>query len=208
MLHLLNHPLIDMKINMMRDEKTNSKDFRTLLDEISSLMTYEIYKDLKTITLEEKIKTPTGIYVNKLKLEYDLVLVPILRAGIGMSNGVISMLPTAKIGHIGLYRDEKSLKPVEYFSKLPKVNNPLVLVCDPMIATGGSAINAISLLKEKGFKNIRMMALVGAPIGVNLLLEAHPDIELYLCSLDEKLNNEGYILPGLGDAGDRIFGTM
>lgn len=208
MLHLIKHPLIQMKLNKMRDENTQTKDFRTLLDEISSLMTYEIYKDLKIIELDKKIKTPTGSEVNKLKLEYDLVVVPILRAGIGMSDGVINMLPTAKIGHIGLYRNEKTLKPVSYFAKFPKINNPLVLVCDPMIATGQSASDAISLLKKRGYKNIRMLALVGAPIGVNYLLSKHKDIELYLCSMDKELNNKGYIIPGLGDAGDRIFGTL
>lgn len=208
MLHLINHPLIRMKLNKMRDEKTNSKDFRTLLDEIASLMTYEVYKDLKVIPSGKRVKTPTGVEIDKLKLEYNLIVVPILRAGIGMSNGVINMLPTARIGHIGLYRDEKTLKPVEYFCKLPKVENPLVLVCDPMLATGGSAIDAISLIKKRGYKNIRMLALVGAPEGVEALLKAHSDVELYLCAMDEKLNESGYILPGLGDAGDRIFGTI
>ncbi len=208
MLHLVNHPLITMKLNKMRDENTNTKDFRTLLDEIASLMTYEVYKDLKVVPTGEKIKTPTGSVIDKLHLEYSLIVCPILRAGIGMSNGVISMLPTAKIGHIGLYRDEKTLKPVEYFCKLPNVENPLVLVCDPMLATGGSSSDAISILKKKGFKNIRLLCLVGAPEGVKKVLEDHPDVEIYLCALDEKLNEKGYIIPGLGDAGDRIFGTF
>lgn len=197
-----------MKLNNMRDERTNSKDFRTLLDEIASLMTYEVYKDLKVVPAGKEITTPTGAKIDKLKLEYNLIVVPILRAGIGMSNGVINMLPTAKIGHIGLYRDEKTLKPIEYFCKLPKVDNPLVLVCDPMVATGGSAIDAITMIKKRGYKNIRMLALVGAPEGVETLLKAHPDVDLYLCALDERLNESGYILPGLGDAGDRIFGTI
>ncbi len=208
MLHLVDHPLITMKLNKMRDENTNTKDFRTLLDEIASLMTYEVYKDLKVVPTGEKIKTPTGSVIDKLHLEYSLIVCPILRAGIGMSNGVISMLPTAKIGHIGLYRDEKTLKPVEYFCKLPNVENPLVLVCDPMLATGGSSSDAISILKKKGFKNIRLLCLVGAPEGVKKVLEDHPDVEIYLCALDEKLNEKGYIIPGLGDAGDRIFGTF
>ena len=208
MLHLVNHPLINMKLNKMRDKRTNSKDFRTLLDEIASLMTYEVYKDLKVVSNGEKIETPTGAIIEKLHLEYSLVVVPILRAGIGMSNGVISMLPTAKIGHIGLYRDEKTLKPIEYFCKLPKVDNPLVLVCDPMLATGGSSSDAITILKNKGYKNIRLLCLVGAPEGVEKVTKDHPDVDIYLCALDEKLNENGYIIPGLGDAGDRIFGTL
>lgn len=207
MLHLVNHPLINMKLNKMRDKNTKTKDFRTLLDEIASLMTYEVYKDLKVIKTGKTIETPTGVVVDKLKLEYDLIVCPILRAGIGMSNGVINMLPTARIGHIGLYRDEKTLKPVEYFCKLPKVDNPLVLICDPMLATGGSASDAISILKKRGYNNIRLLCLVGAPEGVKKIEEEHPDVDIYLCSLDEKLNEKGYIIPGLGDAGDRIFGT-
>lgn len=206
-LHLVNHPLITLKLNKMRDENTNTKDFRTLLDEIASLMTYEVYKDLKVVPSGKKIKTPTGCEIDKLKLEYNLIVVPILRAGIGMSNGVINMLPSARIGHIGLYRDEKTLKPVEYFCKIPKVENPLVLVCDPMLATGGSASDAISMLKEKGYNNIRLLCLVGAPEGVTKVLHDHPEVDIYLCALDEKLNEKGYIEPGLGDAGDRIFGT-
>ena len=207
MLHLVNHPLINMKLNKMRDKNTKTKDFRTLLDEIASLMTYEVYKDLKVIKTGKTIETPTGVVVDKLKLEYDLIVCPILRAGIGMSNGVINMLPTARIGHIGLYRDEKTLKPVEYFCKLPKVDNPLVLICDPMLATGGSASDAISILKKRGYSNIRLLCLVGAPEGVKKIEEEHPDVDIYLCALDEKLNEKGYIIPGLGDAGDRIFGT-
>ena len=208
MLHIVNHPLITMKLNMMRDQKTSSKDFRTLLDEISSLMTYEVFKDLKLHATGEKINTPTGCEIDKLRLDYNIVIVPILRAGIGMSNGVVNMLPTARIGHIGLYRDEKTLKPVEYFCKLPKVENPLLLVCDPMLATGGSATDAITMIKAKGYKNIRLMCLVGAPEGAKKVEEVHPDVDIYLASLDEKLNEKGYILPGLGDAGDRIFGTL
>lgn len=208
MLHVVDHPLIKMKLNKMRDEKTNSKDFRTLLDEISSLMTFEVFKDIELEASGRKIKTPTGCEIDKLKLKNNIVIVPILRAGIGMSNGVVNMLPTAKIGHIGLYRDEKTLKPVEYFCKMPNVENPLVLVCDPMLATGGSAIDAITMLKKRGFTNIRLLCLVGAPEGVKALEKAHSDVDLYLASLDEKLNENGYIIPGLGDAGDRIFGTL
>ncbi len=208
MLHIVKHPLIETKLNMMRDKNTSCKDFRNLLDEISSLMTYEVFKDVELVSLNEKIETPTGCVVDKVKLAYDPVIVPILRAGIGMSQGVCNMLPAAKIGHIGLYRDEKTLKPVEYFCKLPNVNNPLVVLCDPMLATGGSASDAISMLKKKGFKNIRLLCLVGAPEGVKKVQELHPEVEIFLASLDEKLNEKGYIVPGLGDAGDRIFGTL
>lgn len=207
MLHVVNHPLITMKLNLMRDEKTNSRDFRTLLDEISSLMTYDIFKDLHLVKCGT-IKTPTGCEIDKLHLEYNIIVVPILRAGMGMSNGVINMLPNARIGHIGLYRNEETLEPVEYFFKMPKVENPLVLLCDPMVATGGSAIDAISNLKSKGFNNIRFLALVGAPVGVEKIMKAHPDVDIYIAAMDEKLNDKGYILPGLGDAGDRIFGTL
>ena len=207
MLHVCNHPLIELKLNKMRDENTNCKDFRTLLDEISSLMTYEVFKDLELFEGED-IKTPTGSKVPSLHLKYDLVVAPILRAGIGMSNGVINMLPTARIGHIGMYRNEETLEPIEYFFKMPKVDNPLVLLCDPMIATGGSALDAIRALKKKGYKNIRMLALVGAPEGVKKILQEEPDVDIYIASMDEKLNDKGYILPGLGDAGDRIFGTL
>ena len=208
MLHLIDHPLITMKLNKMRDRNTNSKDFRTLLDEISSLMTYEVFKDLKLHKTNKKYVTPFGDEVDKLDIDYDIVICPILRAGIGMSNGVVNMLPTAKVGHIGLYRDEKTLQPVEYFCKLPKVDNPLILVCDPMLATGGSATDAITLIKNKGLKNIRLLALVGAQQGIDKVLSAHPDVEIYLAALDPVLNDKGYIEPGLGDAGDRIFGTL
>lgn len=207
MLHIVDHPLIKMKLNKMRDETTSSRDFRTLLDEISSLMTYEVFKDLKLYE-EGEIKSPTGHVVKKLHLENNIIVTPILRAGMGMSNGVINMLPTAKIGHIGLYRDETTLQPVEYFCKMPKVSNPLVLLCDPMIATGGSAVDAISNLKSKGYNNIRMLALVGAPVGIEKIHKAHPDVDIYIASLDKELNEHGYIIPGLGDAGDRIFGTL
>lgn len=207
MLHVVKHPLIEMKLNMMRDERTKSKDFRQLLDEISSLMTYEVFKDLK-VHANGKIKTPTGCEIDSIRLDKDLVIVPILRAGIGMSNGVVNMLPNAKIGHIGLYRDEKTLKPVEYFCKLPHVKNPLVLLCDPMVATGGSASDAISQLEKRGYKDIRLLCLVGVKEGIDKILKEHPNTEIYIASVDEKLNDKGYILPGLGDAGDRIFGTL
>lgn len=208
MLHVINHPIITMKLNTMRDEKTKSKDFRTILKEIASLMTYEIFKDLPLVPTGKQIKTPTGAFVDELTVKYNIIIVPILRAGIGMSDGVIDMLPTAKIGHIGLYRDEKTLEPVEYYCKLPKIENPLVLVCDPMLATGGSASDAIKLIKARGYTNIRLLNLVGAPEGIKKIEEDHPDVEIYIASVDEKLNDKGYIIPGLGDCGDRIFGTL
>lgn len=208
MLHIVDNPLIAVKLNYMRDERTNSKDFRTLLDEISSLMTLEVFRDLKAVPTGEKIKTPTGVEIDKLHLNYNIVVVPILRAGIGMSNGVINMLPTARIGHIGMYRNEETLQPVEYFCKLPKVDNPLILICDPMLATGGSAIDAIEAMKTRGYKNIRLLNLVAAPEGIKVVQEKHPDVDIYIASLDDRINEKGYILPGLGDAGDRIFGTL
>lgn len=207
MLHVVNHPLINTKLSIMRDKNVKPYQFKLLLDEISSLMTYEVFKDLKTKKSVE-IETPTRCKINRIELQKDIIIVPILRAGIGMSNGVEKMLPTARVGHIGLYRDEKTLKPVEYYCKMPKVKNPLVLICDPMLATGGSASDAISMLKEKGFKDIRLLCLVGVKQGINKVLKDHPDTEIYLASVDKKLNEHGYILPGLGDAGDRIFGTL
>lgn len=207
MLHVVHHPLIDTKLSMMRDINTNHKEFRQLLDEISSLMTYEVFKDLQTKTTY-KIDTPTGVQIDNVRLAKHIILVPILRAGLGMSNGVLNMLPKARIGHIGLYRNEETLEPVEYFCKMPTVPNPLVLLCDPMLATGGSAAAAITMLKKRGFQDIRLLCLVGVQEGVDKVLKEHPETEIYLCSLDEKLNEKGYILPGLGDAGDRIFGTL
>lgn len=207
MLHVVTHPLIETKLNIMRNEETSCRDFRQILDEIASLMTFEVFKDLRTHS-SGSIKTPTGCIIDNVKLDKDLIIVPILRAGIGMSNGVVNMLPNAKIGHIGIYRDEKTLQPVEYFCKMPNVDNPLVLLCDPMLATGGSASAAITLLKKRGFKEIRLLCLVGVQVGIDRILKEHPDVEIYICSVDKELNSKGYILPGLGDAGDRIFGTL
>ena len=206
MLHVVTHPLIETKLNIMRNEETSCRDFRQI-DEIASLMTFEVFKDLRTHS-SGSIKTPTGCIIDNVKLDKDLIIVPILRAGIGMSNGVVNMLPNAKIGHIGIYRDEKTLQPVEYFCKMPNVDNPLVLLCDPMLATGGSASAAITLLKKRGFKEIRLLCLVGVQVGIDRILKEHPDVEIYICSVDKELNSKGYILPGLGDAGDRIFGTL
>lgn len=207
MLTICKHPLISVKLSILRDERTKSKEFRESLDEIASLMTYEVFKDVEAIESEETIHTPTGVTLPKVKLSHKIILAPILRAGIGMVDGVRNMIPTCRIGHIGMYRNEETLEPVEYYFKLPVVENPLVVVVDPMLATGGSAIAAISAIKKRGYKNIRLMCLVGAPEGVKAVNEAYPDVPIFLAALDEKLNEKGYILPGLGDAGDRIFGT-
>ena len=207
MLTICKHPLIDVKLSIMRDAKTKSKEFRESLDEIGSLMTYEVFKDLEVVDSDDKMLLPTGVILRKRKLVNKIIVVPILRAGLGMVDGVKNMIPTAKVGHIGLERDEETLKPREYYFKLPQVENPLVLIVDPMLATGGSAAAAISAVKERGYTNIRLMCLVGVPQGVEYVQNLHPDVDIYLASLDEKLNDKGYILPGLGDAGDRIFGT-
>ena len=207
MLTIVKHPLIETKLSILRDEETKTKEFRESLDEIASLMCFEVCKDLKTYESDQKFKTPTGVELNRIKLENKIVLAPILRAGIGMVDGIKKMLPTARIGHIGLYRDEKTLKPHEYYFKLPVVNNPLVLVVDPMLATGGSALAAIDAIRKRGYNNIRLMCLVGTPEGVKTIEDKYPDLPIYLAALDERLNKNGYIIPGLGDAGDRIFGT-
>ena len=207
MLTIVKHPLIDVKLSIMRDENTKSKEFRENLDEIGSLMTFEVFKDVETYDSDVKIKTPTGAVLPKKKLSQKIILSPILRAGIGMVDGVRNMIPTARIGHIGMFRDEETLEPHEYYFKLPVVENPLVVIVDPMLATGGSAIAAINAVKKRGYKNIRLMCLVGVPKGVKAVEKAHPDVHIYLAALDDHLNDVGYILPGLGDAGDRIFGT-
>jgi len=205
MLHVLNHPLITHKLTQMRDEKTGTKDFRQNLDEIAGLMAYEITRDmpLKDVV----IRTPLEEMKTQV-LAKDIVLVPILRAGLGMVDGIRALIPTAKVGHIGLYRDEETLEPHEYFAKFPSnLSEAEVMVLDPMLATGGSAEAAIELVKKRGAKSIRLVCLVGAPEGVARIEKEHPGIDIYLAALDEKLNEVGYIVPGLGDAGDRIFGT-
>ena len=203
---VFNHPLITHKLALMRNEKTGHKEFRENLDEIASLMAYEISRDFATKDID--VQTPMGICHTK-ELATEVVLVPILRAGMGLVDGILNLIPTAKVGFIGLYRDEKTLEPVEYFAKFPKkdLEEGVVLVLDPMLATGGSAIAAVNKIKARGAKNIKMICLVGAPEGVKAFEEAHPDVELYLAALDDHLNEIGYIVPGLGDAGDRIFGT-
>ncbi len=207
MVKVVDHPLIQVKLNIMRDERTKSKEFRENLDEIASLMCFEVFRDLKVHEEKETITTPTGAVLPKLKLDYKIILAPILRAGIGMVDGVRNMIPTARIGHIGMYRDEETMIPHEYYFKLPVVDNPLVVICDPMLATGGSACAAISAVKQRGYKNIRLMCLVGVQEGIDAVTKAHPDVDIYIAAVDEKLNEKCYILPGLGDAGDRIFGT-
>jgi len=205
MITVLHHPLITHKLAQMRKESTGTKDFRQNLDEIAGLMAFEITRDLPLQSIE--IQTPVALcYTHELAKE--IVLVPILRAGLGMVNGIRDLIPTAKVGHIGLYRDEETLEPHEYFAKFPSnMPDSVVMVLDPMLATGGSASAAITLLKKRGAKSIKLVCLVGAPEGVKRIEEDHPDVDVYLAALDEKLNEKGYIVPGLGDAGDRIFGT-
>lgn len=205
MITVLHHPLITHKLTQMRKDSTGTKDFRQNLDEIAGLMAFEISRDLPLLDID--IITPVGPCRTQ-ELAKDIVLVPILRAGLGMVNGIRDLIPTAKVGHIGLYRDEETLEPHEYFAKFPS-NMPeaVVMVLDPMLATGGSASAAITLLKKRGAKAIKLVCLVGAPEGVKRIEQDHPDVDVYLAALDEKLNSKGYIVPGLGDAGDRIFGT-
>ena len=201
---VLNHPLITHKLAIMRNKVTGHKDFRENLDEIAYLMAYEVCRDLPTRDIT--IETPVGVCQTQ-EIAKEVVLVPILRAGMGLINGILELIPTARVGFVGLYRSTKTLQPVEYFAKFPELENSVVLVLDPMLATGGSAIAAVQKVKERGAKNIKMVCLVGAPEGVKAFEEAHPDVDLYLAALDDHLNDHGYIVPGLGDAGDRIYGT-
>ena len=204
---IFDHPLIRHKIAILRDERTSMKEFRELVEEITTLMTYEALKEgVPTTTVE--VQTPLEKCSQEIVKDNAVAIVPILRAGLGMVNGVHVLFPLAKVGHIGMYRDEETLQPQTYYCKLPQgIENKLVLVVDPMLATGGSAIDAINLLKERGCKHIKFMAIIGAPEGVSALAEAHPDVDIYVSTLDRCLNEHGYILPGLGDAGDRLFGT-
>lgn len=205
-LHIVNHPLIQHKLTNMRRKETGSKDFRELLDEIALLMGYEVTRDLPLEDVE--IETPVSKMIGKTISGKKLAVVPILRAGLGMMDGILELVPVAKVGFIGLYRDPESHEPVEYYCKLPEdIDKRIVIVVDPMLATGGSSRDAITMLKKYGCTNIRLMCLVGAPEGVKVVQEAHPDVDIYLASLDEKLDEHKYIIPGLGDAGDRIFGT-
>lgn len=206
--NVIDHPLIQHKLTMMRKKTTGTKDFRELLEEISMLMTYEITRDFPLKDVE--IETPVSKCVGKeLADTRKICVVPILRAGLGLQSGVVNMIPAAKIGHIGLYRDPETLKPVEYYCKMPSdIAERTMLVVDPMLATGGSAAAAITMLKEKGAKKLILMCLVAAPEGVKVINDEHPDVPVYVAAVDEKLNEHGYIVPGLGDAGDRIFGTL
>ena len=204
---IFDHPLIRHKIAILRDERTSTKEFRELVEEITTLMTYECLKD-GVPTIEIDVKTPLEVCKQRVVKDNAVAIVPILRAGLGMVNGIHVLFPLAKVGHIGMYRDEETLQPQSYYCKLPEgIEDKFVLVVDPMLATGGSACDAIQLLKDKGCKDIRFMAIIGAPEGISKVAEAHPDVKIYVSTLDRCLNEHGYILPGLGDAGDRLFGT-
>ena len=205
-LHVMDHPLIKHKINYIRRQEVGSNEFRQIVSEIASLMCYEATRDLKMQDVE--ITTPICKMVGQELAGKKLAIVPILRAGLGMVDGMLQMIPAAKVGHIGMYRNEETLQPVEYFCKLPAdCGEREVFVVDPMLATGGSLVAAVEQLKAKGVKHMRAICIIGAPEGVKVFQEAHPDVDLYLGQLDEHLNENGYIVPGLGDAGDRIFGT-
>ncbi len=205
MLNVLKHPLLTHKLTLLRRKDTDTKEFRETLEEIAGLMAYEITRDLpvKDITIE----TPLGSCKTQ-ELAMDVVLVPILRAGLGMVDGISNLIPTARIGHIGMYRDHVTLQPMTYYAKFPdNLSNAIVMVLDPMLATGGSSTDAIQVLKNNGAKIIKLVCVVGAPQGVKRIMDDHPDVQIFLAGLDERLNSSGYIMPGLGDAGDRLFGT-
>lgn len=205
-IHVFDHPLIQHKLSMIRDKNTGTKEFRELVDEIASLMAFEATRDLP---LEEvTVETPVATAKAKVIAGKKLGLIPILRAGLGMVDGILKLIPAAKVGHIGLYRDPETLKPVEYYVKLPSdVEEREFIVLDPMLATGGSAVAAITSLKNRGAKHIKLMCVIAAPEGVEAVQKEHPDVDIFIAGLDEKLNDHGYIVPGLGDAGDRLFGT-
>lgn len=204
--HILDHPLIRHKLAIIRDKNTNTKQFREIIGELATLMAYESFKDVPTQEIE--VETPLEKTTQVVVKENSIAIVPILRAGLGMVDGILTLFPAAKVGHIGLYRDEETLEPQEYYCKLPtNIENKVVMVVDPMLATGGSACDAINLLKKRGCKKIKLMSIIAAPTGVEKVAEAHPDVQIYVSTLDRCLNENGYILPGLGDAGDRIFGT-
>lgn len=206
MVHVLDHPLLQHKLSILRDENTGVKDFREIVSEVATLMCYEATRDLP---LEEvEIQTPVAKAVTKQIAGKKLAIVPILRAGLGMVEGILTLIPSAKVGHIGLFRDPETLKPVKYYCKMPTdIAERDVIILDPMLATGGSASAAIDFVKEYGVKHIKLMNIIAAPEGIRRVREDHPDVEIYVAAVDEKLNDHGYIVPGLGDAGDRIFGT-
>ena len=204
--HILDHPLIRHKLAIIRDKNTNTKQFREIISELATLMAYESFKDVPTKKII--VETPLETVEQTVVRENSIAIVPILRAGLGMVDGILSLFPAAKVGHIGLYRDEETFEPKEYYCKLPVgIEEKVVMVVDPMLATGGSACDAITMLKKRGCKKIKLMSIIGAPEGVSKVAEAHPDVEIYVSTLDRCLNEHCYILPGLGDAGDRIFGT-
>ena len=204
--HVLDHPLIQHKLAILRNKETPVKEFRELINEISGLMCYEATRNLPL--MEVDVETPIAVAKCKMLAGKKLAIVPVLRAGLGMVDSLVDLIPNAKIGHIGLYRDPETHMPVEYYCKLPEdIENRVTFVVDPMLATGGSAVAAIDFLKKHGCKNIIMMNIIGCPEGIKAVTEAHPDVDIYIASIDEKLNDHAYIVPGLGDAGDRIFGT-
>jgi uracil phosphoribosyltransferase len=204
--HVLNHPLIQHKLSLIRDERTGSKEFRELVEEVAMLMAYEVTRDFALQEIE--VKTPVASAKTMVLAGRKVGLVPILRAGLGMVDGMLRLIPAAKVGHVGLYRDPETLLPVEYYCKLPSdIAERDLIVIDPMLATGGSASAAITFLKDRGAKNIKLMCLIAAPEGVLAVQNAHPDVDIFLAAVDERLNEHGYIVPGLGDAGDRLFGT-
>ena len=205
-LHIMDHPLVHHKLAVLRNKETPVKEFRELVNEIAGLMCYEATRDLPLMDVE--VETPVATAKCKMLAGKKLAIVPILRAGLGMVDALVDLIPSAKIGHIGLYRDPETHEPVEYYCKLPEdIGNRVTFVVDPMLATGGSAVAAIDFLKKHGCRNIIMMNIIGCPEGIKRVQEAHPDVEMYLAACDEKLNDHAYIVPGLGDAGDRIFGT-
>ena len=204
--HVVDHPLIQHKLTLMRQKDCGTKDFRQLLEEISTLMAYEVTRELPLEEIE--IETPITKFKSKIIAGKKLGVVPILRAGLGMVDGIVNLVPTAKVGHIGLYRDPETHLPVEYYCKLPTdIDERDLIVVDPMLATGGSSVAAIDFIKQRGCKSITLMCLVGCPEGVKAVQDAHPDVDIYIAAIDEKLNENKYIVPGLGDAGDRLFGT-
>ena len=202
---VMDHPLIQHKVTLMRKKETGSKDFRNLLEEITMLMGYEITRDLPLEDVE--IETPVAKMVGKQISGKKLGIVPVLRAGLGMVQGMLNLIPTAKVGHIGLYRDPQTLEPVEYYCKLPDVEDRDFIIVDPMLATGGSANAGIDVVKRAGGKNVKLVNLIAAPEGIEAVQKAHPDVDIFVAHVDDHLNDHGYIVPGLGDAGDRIFGT-
>ncbi len=204
--HILDHPLIRHKLAIIRNKDTDTKQFREIISELATLMAYESFKDVPTQQIE--VETPLEKTTQTIVKENSIAIVPILRAGLGMVDGILSLFPAAKVGHIGLYRNEETLEPQEYYCKLPaNIENKVVMVVDPMLATGGSACDAVKMLKKRGCKKIKLMSIIAAPEGVKKIANEHPDVEIFVSTLDRCLNEHGYILPGLGDAGDRIFGT-